>query len=76
MRYLARMIKYLGSKRRLLDRIVAIARAVPGASTAVDLFSGTARVGHALKGAGFAVHANDYAAYAHVIATCHVVSEV
>ncbi|MCU0617117.1 MAG: DNA adenine methylase [Gemmatimonadaceae bacterium] len=66
------MIKYLGSKRRLLDHIVAIARAVPGATTAVDLFSGTARVGHALKGAGFAVHANDYAAYAHVLATCHV----
>ena len=66
------MIKYLGSKRRLLDRIVAVAQAVPGATTAVDLFSGTARVGHALKGAGFAVHANDYAAYAHVLATCHV----
>jgi adenine-specific DNA-methyltransferase len=66
------MIKYLGSKRRLLDRIVAVAQAVPGATTAVDLFSGTARVGHALKGAGFAVHANDYAAYAHVLATCYV----
>jgi adenine-specific DNA-methyltransferase len=66
------VIKYLGSKRRLLDRITAIARAVPGATTAVDLFSGTARVGHALKGAGFAVQANDYAAYAHVLATCYV----
>lgn len=66
------MIKYLGSKRRLLDHIISVARAVPGASTAVDLFSGTARVGHALKHAGFAVHANDYAAYAHVLATCYV----
>jgi len=66
------MIKYLGSKRRLLDRITTVARAVPGATTAVDLFSGTSRVSHALKAAGFAVHANDYAAYAHVIATCHV----
>ncbi len=66
------MIKYLGSKRRLLDHIVAIARAVPGATSAVDLFCGTARVGHALKAAGFAVHANDYAAYAHVLATCYV----
>jgi adenine-specific DNA-methyltransferase len=66
------MIKYLGSKRRLLDHIVAIARAVPGATSAVDLFSGTARVGHALKGAGLAVHANDYAAYAHALATCYV----
>jgi adenine-specific DNA-methyltransferase len=66
------MIKYLGSKRRLLDRITTLARAVPGATTAVDLFSGTARVGHALKRAGFAVRANDYAAYAHVLATCYV----
>lgn len=66
------MIKYLGSKRRLLDHITAVARAVPGATTAVDLFSGTARVGHALKHADFAVHANDYAAYAHVLATCYV----
>lgn len=66
------MIKYLGSKRRLLDRITTVARAVPGATSVVDLFSGTARVSHALKAAGFAVHANDYAAYAHVLATCHV----
>jgi len=66
------MIKYLGSKRRLLDQITAVARAIPGANTAVDLFSGTARVGHALKHAGLAVHANDYAAYAHVLATCYV----
>ena len=66
------MIKYLGSKRRLLDRITTVARAVPRAASAVDLFSGTARVGHALKGAGFAVQANDYAAYAHVLATCYV----
>jgi adenine-specific DNA-methyltransferase len=66
------MIKYLGSKRRLLDRITAIARAVPQATSAVDLFSGTARVGHALKAAGLAVQANDYAAYAHTLATCYV----
>lgn len=66
------MIKYLGSKRLLVDRISAIAAAVPGATSAVDLFSGTARVGHALKRAGFRVMANDYAAYAHVLATCYV----
>ncbi len=66
------MIKYLGSKRLLLDRISAIATAIPGATSAVDLFSGTARVGHALKRAGFRVMANDYAAYAHALATCYV----
>ena len=42
------MIKYLGSKRLLVSRLVdAIAR--DGARTALDLFSGTSRVGHALK---------------------------
>lgn len=66
------MIKYLGSKRLLLERIVSVARDVPDAATVVDLFSGTSRVGHALKGAGFRVLANDYAAYAHALATCYV----
>jgi adenine-specific DNA-methyltransferase len=37
-----------------------------------DLFSGTARVGHALKRAGFRVLANDHNAYAHTLATCYV----
>jgi len=66
------LIKYLGSKRLLLEEIVSAAGAVEGATTAVDLFSGTARVGHALKRAGFRVLANDYAAYAHMLATCYV----
>jgi adenine-specific DNA-methyltransferase len=66
------MIKYLGSKRLLLDRITAVADAIPGATSAIDLFSGTSRVGHAFKRAGFQVFANDYAAYAHTLATCYV----
>ncbi len=66
------MIKYLGSKRLLLERIVSVMRSIPNAATVVDLFSGTSRVGHALKGAGFRVFANDYAAYAHALATCYV----
>ena len=66
------MIKYLGSKRLLLQRIVTLASAVPDATSVVDLFSGTSRVGHALKAAGFRVLANDYAAYAHALATCYV----
>lgn len=66
------MIKYLGSKRRLLEQIVTIAQAVPDASSAIDLFSGTSRVGHALKGAGLRVASNDCMAYAHALATCYV----
>ncbi|HEX9795173.1 MAG TPA: DNA adenine methylase [Planctomycetota bacterium] len=66
-------IKYLGSKRVLVPRIVALVRelAPPGA-TVLDLFSGTARVGHALKGAGYRVLANDVHAYAATIARTYV----
>ncbi|HEY0970397.1 MAG TPA: DNA adenine methylase [Gemmatimonadales bacterium] len=66
------MIKYIGSKRVLLPQISRIVRAIPRATSVLDLFSGTSRVGHALKSRGFRVIANDYAAYAHALATCYV----
>jgi len=66
------VIKYLGSKRLLLDDIVGIARAVNDKATVIDLFSGTARVGHALKKAGFRVLSNDYTAYSKALACCYV----
>jgi adenine-specific DNA-methyltransferase len=40
--------------------------------TVLDLFSGTSRVGHALKRAGYRVVANDHAAYAATLARCYV----
>ncbi len=66
------MIKYLGSKRTLLPVILDAVRAVAGARTVLDLFSGTSRVGHALKAAGYRVIANDHNAYAHTLARCYV----
>ena len=67
------MIKYLGSKRALLDPITAAVRTLlPEGGEVCDLFSGTARVGHALKGQGFRVWANDHNAYAHTLATAYV----
>ncbi len=66
------MIKYLGSKRRLVEAIVALVAGVDGARSVLDLFSGTSRVGHALKSAGFRVLANDHNAYAQVLARCYV----
>lgn len=66
------MIKYIGSKRTLVPLILGAVRAVPGVRTVVDLFSGTSRVGHALKAAGFRVLANDHNAYAHKLAQCYV----
>jgi adenine-specific DNA-methyltransferase len=51
---------------------VRLVRALPGARRVVDLFSGSARVAHALKRAGLYVLANDHNAYAHVLAGCYV----
>jgi adenine-specific DNA-methyltransferase len=66
------VIKYIGSKRTLVPEIARLIGAVPGARTVLDLFSGTSRVGHALKAAGYRVLANDHLAYAHVLARCYV----
>ena len=67
------MIKYLGSKRALLDHIVQAVRGrLPDGGRVCDLFSGSARVGHGLKREGFLVHSNDHNAYAHILAVAHV----
>jgi len=66
------VIKYIGSKRLLVDRIVAMVDELPGVESVLDLFSGTARVGHALKRAGYRVTANDHNTYAHCLARCYV----
>lgn len=68
----AGVIKYLGSKRLLLPAILARVDEVPGVHTVVDLFSGTSRVGHALKATGRRVLANDHNRYAAVLARCYV----
>ncbi len=70
------MIKYIGSKRRLLGRIMAVIDGIDGARSVIDLFSGTSRVGHALKRAGYRVLANDHNAYAHCLATCYVSADL
>jgi adenine-specific DNA-methyltransferase len=66
------MIKYLGSKRAFVGAIVDVVRRVGGCTRVLDLFSGTSRVGHALKQAGFQVLCNDHNRYAHTLATCYV----
>jgi adenine-specific DNA-methyltransferase len=66
------MIKYLGSKRLLVPRITELVKNVAGATEVLDLFSGTSRVGHALKAEGFRVRANDHNAYARMLARCYV----
>jgi adenine-specific DNA-methyltransferase len=66
------LIKYIGSKRTLIPVILQAIGRAPGARTVIDVFSGTSRVGHALKAAGYRVLANDHNAYAHVLARCYV----
>lgn len=70
------MIKYLGSKRKLLDVISAAVKTHPTATSVLDLFSGTSRVGHALKREGYRVLANDHNAYAHTLARCYVEADL
>jgi len=65
------VIKYLGSKRRLVPVLSEICRAA-GARTALDLFTGTTRVAQAFKAQGVHVTALDSARYAEVFARTYV----
>ena len=66
------MIKYLGSKRVLIPYINACVSSLPNVQSVADLFSGTARVGHALKREGYVVYSNDLNKYAYALAQCYV----
>lgn len=68
------MIKYIGSKRTLLPALCEIVEQRKARSF-VDLFSGTSRVGHAMKARGLQVQANDHNAYAAALARCYVQSD-
>jgi adenine-specific DNA-methyltransferase len=65
------MIKYIGSKRRLVPVLGELAAALE-ARTALDLFTGTTRVAQELKRRGMHVTAVDSARYAEVFARCYV----
>lgn len=66
------MIKYIGSKRRLVPVLGELAASVPGASTALDLFTGTTRVAQELKGKGLVTTAVDTARYSEIFAQCYI----
>jgi adenine-specific DNA-methyltransferase len=69
------VIKYLGSKRRLVPVLGAV-REICGASTALDLFTGTTRVAQAWRAAGTTVTAVDSARYAAVLARTYIATEL
>jgi len=66
------LIKYIGSKRTLIPVIIEAVRRAANAHSVIDLFSGTSRVGHALKAAGYRVLSNDHNSYAAALARCYV----
>lgn len=68
------VIKYLGSKRRLVTLIGTLARRT-GASTACDLFAGTTRVGQELRSAGLRVHSNDTATYSEAFGHAYIAAD-
>jgi adenine-specific DNA-methyltransferase len=65
------MIKYIGSKRRLVPVLGELLSRC-GASTVVDLFTGTTRVAQEWKRRGAHVTAVDSARYSAVLAECYI----
>ncbi len=65
------MIKYIGSKRRLVP-VLGDLMSRAGAATAVDLFTGTTRVAQEWKRRGAVVTAVDSARYSAVLAECYI----
>ena len=70
---IARVVKYIGSKRVLAPAIERLASYLP-IETACDLFAGTTRVGQALRRAGLVVHSNDLASYSEVLGQSYIVA--
>ncbi len=68
------VIKYLGSKRRLVPVIAKMASAVQP-RRALDLFTGTTRVAQAMKAIGAKVTAVDLARYSEIFARCYVATD-
>lgn len=68
------MIKYLGSKRRLVPVLGRLFEQ-SGARTALDAFTGTTRVAQAFKALGGVVTAVDSARYAAVFGRCYIATD-
>ena len=68
------MIKYLGSKKRLVP-VLGTMFARSGASTALDMFTGTTRVAQEFKRLGGTVTAVDLARYSKVFADCWIATD-
>lgn len=70
------MIKYIGSKRLLVPTITDVIKELKPKGTVIDLFSGTSRVGFALKKEGYKVISNDINTYATTIARAYIQADL
>ena len=68
------LIKYLGSKRRLVP-VLGDLFSRSGARTGLDVFTGTTRVAQEWKRRGGNVTAVDLARYSHVLANCYIATD-
>lgn len=68
------MIKYIGSKRRMIGHIIDILRA-SDATSLFDGFTGTTRVAQAAKRDGLHVIANDLEEYSNLFAQCYIATD-
>ncbi len=68
------MIKYIGSKRRLVGALGAMFES-SGAQTALDLFTGTTRVAQEFKRRGGVVTTVDVASYSEVLSQCYIATD-
>lgn len=68
------MIKYLGSKRTLIPAITKVTQ-ILAPETVLDLFSGTTRVGQALKKQGCRTTVNDIASYSKIFGDCYIATD-
>lgn len=63
-------IKYIGSKNRLMAYIIDTVLAFNNVSTVFDGFSGTTRVGQALRRNNYVVYSNDLSDYSYTFGKC------
>src|ERR1700722_1444554 len=66
-------VKYIGSKLKLIPHILRLARQVD-ASTVLDGFAGTTRVGQAFARNGYNVASSDIAVWSQVFGTAYLKS--
>ena len=66
-------IRYTGSKRKIIPRILSIlSQHCPNIETVLDACAGTTRVSQALRQSGYFVTANDIASYTQVFGRCYL----